>query len=43
MRAPDWDPLAPPALDDPVLALADLRERCPVAWTDRAGGFWAVM
>jgi len=42
MRAPDWDPLAPPALDDPVLALADLRERCPVAWTDRAGGFWAV-
>jgi cytochrome P450 len=39
---PDWDPLAPPALDDPVPAMAELRERCPVAWTDRAGGFWAV-
>jgi len=42
MREPDWDPLAPPALDDPVPAMAELRERCPVAWTDRAGGFWAV-
>jgi len=39
---PDWDPLAPPALNDPVPAMADLRERCPVAWTERAGGFWAV-
>ena len=41
-KQPDWDPLAPPALDDPLTAQADLRERCPVAWTDRAGGFWAV-
>jgi cytochrome P450 len=39
----DWDPLAPPALDDPLPAMAELRERCPVAWTERAGGFWAVM
>jgi cytochrome P450 len=39
---PDWDPLAPPALDDPVSAMAELREHCPVAWTERAGGFWAV-
>lgn len=42
MREPDWDPLAPPALDDPVSAMAELRERCPVAWAYRAGGFWAV-
>src|SRR5262245_8011422 len=21
--------------------MAELRERCPVAWTERAGGFWA--
>jgi cytochrome P450 len=41
-RRPDWDPLAPPALNDPVTAMAELRGRCPVAWTDRAGGFWAV-
>jgi cytochrome P450 len=39
---PDWDPLAPPALDDPLAAQADLRARCPVAWSDRLGGFWAV-
>jgi len=38
----DWDPLAPPALEDPLPAMAELRERCPVAWTERAGGFWAV-
>jgi len=42
MTDADWDPLAPPALDDPVAAMAELRERCPVAWTERAGGFWAV-
>ena len=39
---PDWDRLAPPALDDPLTAQAHLRARCPVAWADRAGGFWAV-
>ena len=38
----DWDPLAPPALNDPLGAQAELRARCPVAWTNRAGGFWAV-
>ena len=38
----DWDPLAPPALNDPVAAMAELRERCPVAWIEPAGGFWAV-
>jgi cytochrome P450 len=42
MPEPDWDPLAPPALEDPLAALAELRERCPVAWTERSGGFWAV-
>ena len=39
---PDWDPLASPALHDPLGAQAELRARCPVAWTDRTGGFWAV-
>ena len=38
----DWDPLADPALNDPLGAQADLRARCPVAWTNRSGGFWAV-
>ena len=37
-KRPDWDPLAPPALETPLIAQAELRERCPVAWTDRPAG-----
>jgi hypothetical protein len=42
-RSADWDPLEPSAAADPLGAYADLRERCPVAHSDRWGGFWALM
>ncbi|HEX4012185.1 MAG TPA: cytochrome P450 [Solirubrobacteraceae bacterium] len=38
----DWDPLDPAAVADPFGAHADLRERCPVARSDRWGGFWGL-
>jgi cytochrome P450 len=39
----DWDPMEPSAVADPLGAYADLRERCPVARSDRWGGFWALL
>lgn len=44
MTAPDedWDPLAPDALRDPWATYAALRRRCPVAYTRRIGGVWAL-
>jgi cytochrome P450 len=41
-RAPEWDPYAPEALASPPESWAGLRECCPVAWSERMGGFWAV-
>lgn len=41
-RTVDWDPLAPDTLSDPHRAYADLRRRCPVAWSDRWDGFWTL-
>jgi cytochrome P450 len=38
----DWDPLEPAALADPHAAYARLREQCPVARSDRWGGFWTL-
>lgn len=38
----DWDPYAPEALADPAASWAGLRERCPVARSERMGGFWVV-
>jgi cytochrome P450 len=42
IRAPDWDPFAPEAVADPPASWAELRERCPVAWSERQNGFWVV-
>lgn len=42
-REPDWHPLSGDARADPVAAQAEVRERCPVAWTDDLGGFWSVL
>jgi cytochrome P450 len=42
MSASDWHPAAAATLADPVGAQADLRARCPVAWSDDWGGFWAL-
>lgn len=39
---PDWDPLAPDVVADPVTVQRRLREHCPVAWTERHGGFWSL-
>jgi cytochrome P450 len=42
-RQPDWDPLEDAALQDPTAAHAELRQRCPVAFSGRWGGFWSLM
>jgi len=39
----DWDPLDPETFRDTPATYANLRQRCPVAHTDRWGGFWALM
>jgi cytochrome P450/ferredoxin-NADP reductase len=39
---PDWDPLDPAHHGDPTNIHAHLREKCPVAWSDRFGGFYAL-
>jgi cytochrome P450/ferredoxin-NADP reductase len=39
---PDWDPLDPAHHGDPTRIHAHLREKCPVAWSDRFGGFYAL-
>lgn len=41
-RNPDWDPLDPINHGDPTAVHARLREKCPVAWSDRFGGFYAL-
>jgi cytochrome P450 len=41
-RAPEWDPFAPEAVDDPPASWRALREQESPAWSDRQGGFWVV-
>jgi cytochrome P450/ferredoxin-NADP reductase len=38
----DWDPLDPAHAGDPTHIHATLRASCPVAWSDRFGGFYAL-
>jgi cytochrome P450 len=38
----DWDPLSPATVADPFATFSDLRTECPVAHSDRWGGFWAL-
>jgi cytochrome P450 len=38
----DWDPLDPAVETDPTAEHARLRQECPVARTDRFGGFWTL-
>jgi cytochrome P450 len=42
VRGSDWDPLAEEAVEDPVATHAELRARCPVAHSERWGGFWTL-
>ncbi|HMB73923.1 MAG TPA: cytochrome P450 [Gammaproteobacteria bacterium] len=39
---PDFDADVPEDFDSPHAMFRDLRQRCPVAWSDAMGGFWAV-
>ncbi len=39
---PDFDPDVPEDFDTPHAMFKDLRQRCPVAWSNAMGGFWAV-
>jgi cytochrome P450 len=41
-RTPDWDPLSLDVEPDPTGAHARLRRECPVAYSDRFGGFWTL-
>ena len=38
----DWDPLDPQTMRDPLSTFADLRQRCPIAHSERWNGFWAL-
>lgn len=41
-RTDDFDPLAPETFDSPYAVYADLRARCPLAYSSAHGGFWAL-
>jgi cytochrome P450 len=40
--APDFDPLAPETLTSPHALYRELRQTCPVAYSDRWNGFWTL-
>ena len=40
--SPDWDPWGPAEKAEPFAAQADLRGRCPIAYSDRMNGFWSI-
>ncbi|MBI5031590.1 MAG: cytochrome P450 [Chloroflexi bacterium] len=40
--ARDWDPLDPETFRDVTETYRKMRERCPIAHSDRWGGFWAL-
>jgi cytochrome P450 len=40
--SPDFDPLAPETLTSPHDLYKDMRQRCPVAHSDRWNGFWTL-
>jgi cytochrome P450 len=41
-RAPDFNPDVAEDFDSPHAMFKDLRQRCPVAYSDAMGGFWAI-
>jgi len=41
-HVPDFDADVPEDFDSPHEMFKDLRQRCPVAYSDAMGGFWAV-
>lgn len=42
-RVSDWSPLSPDEDKSYAQTFTDLRQKCPVAWTEDFGGFWALL
>jgi cytochrome P450 len=42
-RSSDWTPLQPDTDGSYGKTFDDLRKRCPVAWSEEFGGFWALL
>lgn len=42
-RTADFDPLAPETFDSPHALYAQLRQHCPLAWSNAWNGFWALL
>jgi len=42
-RAPDWNPAEHLDVDARMAHMKDMRARCPVAYTERAGGAWGLL
>ena len=42
-RVSDWSPLAPDEDMSYAQTFTDLRQKCPVAWTEDFGGFWSLL
>jgi cytochrome P450 len=40
---PDWDPGEPRTVPERMEQLKQMRERCPVAYTDRGDGYWTLL
>jgi cytochrome P450 len=42
-RPADWNPADPVTVRDRLEQMAEMRDRCPVAWASRHGGQWDVL
>jgi cytochrome P450 len=42
-RPADWNPAQPDTVHDRLEQMAEMRDRCPVAWASRHGGQWDVL
>jgi hypothetical protein len=42
-RVSDWSPLAPDEDKTYGQTFAELRSKCPVAWSEDFGGFWSLL
>jgi cytochrome P450 len=41
--APDWDPAEPRGVPARIKQMAEMRAKCPVAYTRRSGGYYALL
>ncbi|HTE39386.1 MAG TPA: cytochrome P450 [Steroidobacteraceae bacterium] len=42
-RTPDWNPAEHVEIDDRMAHMKQMREHCPVAYTERGGGGWGLL